>query len=110
MINITFPDNSVKQFEAGVTPLAIAESISSRLAQDILAAYVNGQEWDIYDKNKQLTGRTMIRNDWNMKEDEFHLTVLGIIKRSDGKYLITKRREDKGWGAGWWYTCPISAK
>ena len=47
MINITFPDNSVKQFEAGVTPLAIAESISSRLAQDILAAYVNGQEWDI---------------------------------------------------------------
>ena len=58
--------------------------------------------WDIYDKNKQLTGRTMIRNDWNMKEDEFHLTVLGIIKRSDGKYLITKRREDKGWGAGWW--------
>ena len=47
MINITFPDNSVKQFEAGVTPLAIAESISSRLAQDILAALVNGQEWDI---------------------------------------------------------------
>ncbi len=47
MINITFPDNSVKQFEAGVTPLAIAESISSRLAQDILAASVNGQEWDI---------------------------------------------------------------
>ncbi|WP_290073987.1 threonine--tRNA ligase [Paramuribaculum intestinale] len=47
MINITFPDNSVKQFEAGVTPLAIAESISSRLAQDILAASVDGQEWDI---------------------------------------------------------------
>ncbi|MBD5374632.1 MAG: threonine--tRNA ligase [Bacteroides sp.] len=47
MINITFPDNSVKQFEAGVTPLQIAESISPRLAQDILAASVNGQEWDI---------------------------------------------------------------
>ena len=47
MINITFPDKSVKQFEAGVTPLQIAESISPRLAQDILAASVNGQEWDI---------------------------------------------------------------
>ncbi|MDE5821019.1 MAG: threonine--tRNA ligase [Paramuribaculum sp.] len=47
MINITFPDNSVRQYEAGVTPLQIAESISPRLAQDILAASVNGQEWDI---------------------------------------------------------------
>ncbi|MDE6048902.1 MAG: TGS domain-containing protein, partial [Paramuribaculum sp.] len=47
MINITFPDNSVRQYEAGVTPLQIADSISPRLAQDILAASVNGQEWDI---------------------------------------------------------------
>lgn len=47
MINITFPDNSVKQFESGVTPLQIAQSISPRLAQDVLAASVNGQEWDL---------------------------------------------------------------
>ncbi len=47
MINITFPDNSVKQFEAGITPLQIAESISSRLAQDVLAASVNEKEWDL---------------------------------------------------------------
>ncbi len=47
MINITFPDGSVKQFEAGVTPLKIAESISPRLAQDVLAASVNGKEWDL---------------------------------------------------------------
>ena len=47
MINITFPDKSVKQFESGVTPLQIAESISSRLAQDVLAASVNEQEWDL---------------------------------------------------------------
>ena len=47
MINITFPDNSVKQFEKGTTPLQIAESISSRLAQDILAASVNDTQWDI---------------------------------------------------------------
>ena len=47
MINITFPDNSVKQFEKGVTPLQIAESISPRLAQDVLAASINEQEWDL---------------------------------------------------------------
>lgn len=47
MINITFPDGSVKQYEAGITPLQIAESISPRLAQDVLAAKVNDMEWDI---------------------------------------------------------------
>ena len=47
MINITFPDGGVKQFEAGITPLQIAESISPRLAQDVLAASVNGTEWDL---------------------------------------------------------------
>ncbi len=47
MLKITFPDNSVKEFESGITPLQIAESISPRLAQDVLAASVNGQEWDL---------------------------------------------------------------
>ena len=47
MITITFPDKSSRQYEAGTTPLQIAESISPRLAQDILAATVNGEEWDI---------------------------------------------------------------
>jgi threonyl-tRNA synthetase len=47
MIKITFPDQSVKEFESGVTPLEVAQSISSRLAQDVLAASVNEQEWDL---------------------------------------------------------------
>ena len=47
MIKITFPDYSVKEFESGVTPLQIAQSISPRLAQDVLAASVNDQEWDL---------------------------------------------------------------
>lgn len=47
MINITFPDGSVKQFEKGVTPFQVAEGISPRFAADVLAAKVNGEEWDI---------------------------------------------------------------
>ena len=47
MIKITFPDGSSREFEAGVTPLQVAESISSRLAQDVLASTINGQEWDL---------------------------------------------------------------
>ena len=58
--------------------------------------------WDIYDENKQPTGRTMKRNDWHMKPGEFHLTVLGVIARPDGTFLITKRVMTKAWAPGWW--------
>ena len=47
MVNIKFPDGNVKQYEAGVTPLQIAESISAGLARNILAAKLNDEEWDI---------------------------------------------------------------
>ena len=47
MISITFPDKTVKQFEAGVTPLEIAKSLSPQLAREVLAASVNEQEWDL---------------------------------------------------------------
>lgn len=47
MIKITFPDGSVREFAKGTTSMQIAESISSRLAQDVLAAKVNGQVWDL---------------------------------------------------------------
>ena len=35
--------------------------------------------WDIYDENKKPTGRTMKRNDWCLKDGEYHLTVLGSL-------------------------------
>ena len=60
------------------------------------------QFWDIYDENKQLTGRKMKRNDWCLKEGEYHLTVLGVIARPDGTFLITKRVMTKAWAPGWW--------
>lgn len=47
MIKITFPDNTVREYEAGVTGLQIAESISSRLAQDVLACGVNGETTEL---------------------------------------------------------------
>ncbi|WP_153631343.1 threonine--tRNA ligase [Prolixibacter sp. SD074] len=47
MIQITLPDNSVKEFEPGVTGFEIARSISNRLAKDVLSISVNGQVWDL---------------------------------------------------------------
>ena len=35
--------------------------------------------WDIYDANKEKTGRLMKKNDWQLKDGEYHLTVLGVI-------------------------------
>ncbi len=46
MINITLPDGSVRQYEAGVTSMQVAESISAGLARNVLSARVNGDVWD----------------------------------------------------------------
>jgi len=46
-ITVTLPDNSTHSYDSGVTPQEIAENIGSRLAQDALAAQVNGQSVDL---------------------------------------------------------------
>jgi len=47
MINITFPDGSVRQFEKGVTGHDIARSLSNSLAREVLSINVNDELWDI---------------------------------------------------------------
>ncbi|MBR6105220.1 MAG: threonine--tRNA ligase [Paludibacteraceae bacterium] len=47
MIKVTFPDGSVREYENGTTGMQIAESISSRLAQDVLSIGVNGEIRDL---------------------------------------------------------------
>jgi threonyl-tRNA synthetase len=46
MLNITFPDGNVRQYEAGTTAMDIAKSISHGLAKRVLAAKIDGQVWD----------------------------------------------------------------
>jgi threonyl-tRNA synthetase len=46
MINITFPDGAVRQYEPGSSAMSIARSISEGLAKKVLAANINGQVWD----------------------------------------------------------------
>ncbi len=58
--------------------------------------------WDIYDSDRKKTGRTMQRNQWILKDGEYHLSVLAVIGRPDGKILITRRALDKAWAPGWW--------
>ena len=66
MINITFPDGSVKAFENGVTAYEIAQSISPRLAAEVLAASVNGE---IYDLTRPITADAEIKlHKWEDEE------------------------------------------
>ena len=48
--------------------------------------------WDIYDKNKVRTGRTMERNHFNLADDEYHLT--------GWTFSDYEACDDKGMGAG----------
>ncbi|MFT7114522.1 MAG: threonyl-tRNA synthetase, partial [Candidatus Azotimanducaceae bacterium] len=45
-IALTLPDGSVREFEQGTTAMQVAESISSGLARNVLAAEINGEIWD----------------------------------------------------------------
>jgi len=63
MINITFPDGGVRQFDKGITPYEIAHSISPRLAQDILAATVNNKVCEL---NRPITeSSTIMLHKWD---------------------------------------------
>jgi len=57
MINITFPDGSVRSYEQGVTGLQIAESISPALARNVLACGVNGETVEL---NRPINGDAKI--------------------------------------------------
>lgn len=58
MIQITFPDGSIREYAAGVTPMSIAESISSRLAAEVLASTVNEESWDL---QKPITSNSTLK-------------------------------------------------
>jgi threonyl-tRNA synthetase len=66
MINITLPDNSVKEFNSGVTGMEIAEAISSRLAKEVLSISVNGEVRDLM---RPITSDAKIKlHTWDDKE------------------------------------------
>lgn len=73
MINITLPDGSVRQYEKGVTSMAIAKSISEGLARKVLAASVNGQVWDLSRPiNEDATFKLLTWDDTDGKNTFWH--------------------------------------
>ncbi len=66
MIKITFPDGGVREYAEGVTGLEVAESISPRLAQEVLAVTVNGQQQDLTQPITE--DATVVLHKWDDKE------------------------------------------
>lgn len=73
MINISLPDGSVKQFEAGVTPFDVAKSISDGLARAVVSASVNGQTVELNRTiNEDCSLRLFTWNDLEGKQTFWH--------------------------------------
>jgi len=56
--------------------------------------------WDIYDKDRNFTGRTHRRGD-PLASGDYHLTVHVWLQHTDGRFLITKRAPNKGYAGLW---------
>ena len=73
MIKITLPDNSVREFEGEVTGNDIAQSISSRLAKEVLSISVDGEVWDLGRTiKKDSTIKLLLWDDREGKETFWH--------------------------------------
>ena len=76
MINITFPDGNVRQYEAGATAMDIAKSISEGLARNVLSARIDGEVWDA---NRPISADAKIElltwNDEDGKKTFWHSTA-----------------------------------
>ncbi|MBO4307640.1 MAG: threonine--tRNA ligase [Bacteroidales bacterium] len=76
MINITFPDGSIRQYEQGVTPLEIAKSISEGLARNVLSAKVNDNVIELYRPiNNDATVQLLTWNDEDGKHTFWHTSA-----------------------------------
>ena len=87
MINITLPDNSVRQYEKGVNSFEVAKSISEGLARNVLSAKVNGEVWDL---NRPIMEDSTIQlltwNDLEGKDTFWHTSAHLLASAIDDLY------------------------
>lgn len=57
--------------------------------------------WDIYDKNRRKTGKTVERSANALKDGEYHVIITGIIMNSNKEILVSKRAPHKKHGLKW---------
>ncbi|MEY3586468.1 MAG: threonyl-tRNA synthetase [Bacteroidota bacterium] len=73
MIQVTFPDGTIREYEKGTSALQIAMSISEGLARNVLAARVNGQVKDaVLPINENCELQLLTWNDTDGKSTMWH--------------------------------------
>ncbi|HSV10914.1 MAG TPA: threonine--tRNA ligase [Hanamia sp.] len=98
MMNITFPDGAVRQYEQGSSAMDIAKSISEGLARRILAAEVNGEIWDLSRPiNNDASIKFLTWEDANGKSTFWHSSA----------HLMAEAVEDTFPGVKFWVGPPI---
>ena len=111
MINITFPDGNVKQFDKGVTAEAIAQSISPGLRKRCVAAKVNGHLYDFTRPIETDAKIELITNDrpeaWEIINHSAAHLMAAAVKRlyPDAKFGVGPAIED-----GFYYDIDTEAK
>ena len=91
MINITLPDGGIKQFEAPVSGLEIANAISPRLAKEVLSITVNGEVLDL--TRKIDSDATIKLNKWDDQEGKhafWHSSAHLLAEAIEALYPDTK--------------------
>jgi len=91
MIKITLPDNSVREFDSAVSGMEIAQSISPRLAKDVLSVLVDGA---IYDLSRKIDHNAKIKlftwDDREGKETFWHSSAHLMAEAIEAFYPGTK--------------------
>jgi threonyl-tRNA synthetase len=91
MIKITLPDQSVREFESGITGYDIAESISARLAKEVLSISVNSEVWDLSRPiSKDASIRLFMWDDREGKETFWHSSAHLMAEAIESFYPGTK--------------------
>lgn len=87
----------------------IPENLTYPAIQPHLYHYVQGwrnlqtsadELWDVYDENRNLTGRIHRRGDY-LESGDYHLVVHVWLQNSRGEFLLTKRTPNKGYPNMW---------
>ncbi|MDZ4756839.1 MAG: threonine--tRNA ligase [Bacteroidota bacterium] len=111
MINITLPDGSVRQYEAGATGLDVAKSISEGLARNVLAAEVNGVTWDATRPiNQDASIRLLTWNDTEGKNTFWHSSAHLLAEAIEAIYPGTKFGIGPAIEQGFYYDIDLGGK
>ena len=100
-INLTLPDGSAKSLPEGSSPMDLARSIGSRLADDAVVARVNG---NLYDLTRPLTDDAKVeiltsRNPEALevyRHSTAHLLAAAVLELFPGRSLASDLRTDSG--------------